>query len=127
MFTAASTLSLDSTLGSISIGYSVSCFVFGILTTQVFIYYRKYPSDRLQYQYLVSVTIIPKGGRCKNEIFHRLRSYGEEHRSSTNPRHAHGELGYSNWQVRYLSGTLCTFIRYRTPRQPFSPFIRTIG
>lgn len=47
--------SLDSTLGAAAIGLSVSCVVFGILTTQVFLYFRRYPADRPFYKVLVGV------------------------------------------------------------------------
>lgn len=45
----------DSTLGAASIGFSVSCVVFGVLTTQVYTYFRRYPSDRVAYKLLVVV------------------------------------------------------------------------
>jgi hypothetical protein len=45
--------SFNDTLGLISVGLDVSCVVFGVLTTQVLIYFRRYPTDRLVYQYLV--------------------------------------------------------------------------
>ncbi|KAF8070023.1 hypothetical protein FPV67DRAFT_1651593 [Lyophyllum atratum] len=47
--------SLDSTLGAATIGLCVSCTVFGILTTQVFLYFRRYPADRLFYKVLVGI------------------------------------------------------------------------
>ncbi|GLB45095.1 hypothetical protein LshimejAT787_1901730 [Lyophyllum shimeji] len=46
---------LDSTLGAVAIGLSVSCVVFGVLSTQVFLYYRRYPADRLFYKLLVGI------------------------------------------------------------------------
>lgn len=36
---------LDGTLGSIEIGGVVSTFLFGIVTLQVWNYYRRYPAD----------------------------------------------------------------------------------
>lgn len=45
--------SFDSTLGAASIGFSVSCVVFGVLSTQVFTYFQRYPSDRPAYKILV--------------------------------------------------------------------------
>ncbi|KAH6912737.1 hypothetical protein BKA70DRAFT_773772 [Coprinopsis sp. MPI-PUGE-AT-0042] len=41
------------TLGAASIGFSLSCGVFGILTTQMFIYFRRYPNDTVGYKVLV--------------------------------------------------------------------------
>jgi hypothetical protein len=42
------------TLGAASIGFSLSCGVFGILTTQMFIYFKRYPKDKAGYKALVS-------------------------------------------------------------------------
>ncbi|KDR82515.1 hypothetical protein GALMADRAFT_237851 [Galerina marginata CBS 339.88] len=47
-------LSLDNTLGAASIGFSVSCVVFGVLTTQLFVYFQRFPSDRIVYKLLVA-------------------------------------------------------------------------
>lgn len=41
------------TLGAASVGFSISCGIFGILTTLIFIYFRRYPRDRLVYKVLV--------------------------------------------------------------------------
>ncbi|KAH6912969.1 hypothetical protein BKA70DRAFT_1531675 [Coprinopsis sp. MPI-PUGE-AT-0042] len=39
-------LSAHSTLGSVFVGFSVACTVFGIVLTQIFFYFRNYPGDR---------------------------------------------------------------------------------
>ncbi|KAK7040658.1 hypothetical protein VNI00_009564 [Paramarasmius palmivorus] len=46
---------VDSTLGAAFIGFAVSCFVFGVLTTQCLTYFRLFPRDRVIYKALVSV------------------------------------------------------------------------
>ncbi|KIM43035.1 hypothetical protein M413DRAFT_69508 [Hebeloma cylindrosporum] len=50
-------LSIQNTLGVASIGFSVSCAVFGILSTQVFVYFQRYPADRAIYKVLVSLRL----------------------------------------------------------------------
>jgi len=47
-------ISIDATLGAAFIGFGVSCIVFGVLTTQVFIFYQRYPLDRIAYKLLVA-------------------------------------------------------------------------
>lgn len=47
--------SLNSTLGAASIGLNVSCIVFGVLTTQAYLYFRRYPEDRPFYKALVGI------------------------------------------------------------------------
>ncbi|KAF8158032.1 hypothetical protein B0H34DRAFT_707244 [Crassisporium funariophilum] len=47
-------LVFDDTLGAASIGFSVSCVVFGVFTTQVFVYFQRYPLDRPAYKFLVA-------------------------------------------------------------------------
>ncbi|KAF4617319.1 hypothetical protein D9613_005804 [Agrocybe pediades] len=44
---------IGSTLGAASIGFYVSCVVFGVFTTQIFVYFRRFPSDRLAYKVLL--------------------------------------------------------------------------
>lgn len=44
----------DDTLGAIFIGFSLSCVAFGVLTSQTFTYFKRYPSDRPAYKLLVS-------------------------------------------------------------------------
>lgn len=50
-------LSTHDTLGPLSIGFSISCVVFGIFTTQVYIYFNRYPLDKPVYKYLVSLIL----------------------------------------------------------------------
>jgi len=47
-------LSIPNTLGAASIGYSVSCAVFGVMAVQLLIYFQRFPSDKLGYKLLVS-------------------------------------------------------------------------
>ncbi|PPQ64158.1 hypothetical protein CVT24_008793 [Panaeolus cyanescens] len=47
-------LSIPDTLGAASIGFSVSCVVFGVLTMQAFTYYQRYPEDKWPYKILVA-------------------------------------------------------------------------
>jgi len=48
-------LKFDDTLGATAIGFAVSCVVFGVFTTQVFVYFQRYHSDRPAYKVLVSL------------------------------------------------------------------------
>ncbi|EEB93148.1 hypothetical protein MPER_08240, partial [Moniliophthora perniciosa FA553] len=45
---------VEDTLGAALIGFSVSCIVFGILSTEVFTYYSRYPRDPNGYKLLVA-------------------------------------------------------------------------
>lgn len=45
---------LDNTIGALLIGFAVSCLVFGILLTQSYVYFSRFPSDKWLYQLLVS-------------------------------------------------------------------------
>ncbi|KAF8994485.1 hypothetical protein BDQ17DRAFT_1095337 [Cyathus striatus] len=45
--------SFHDTLGAVLIGFAVSCVVFGVLTTQVFVYFQRYPADKPGYKILV--------------------------------------------------------------------------
>jgi len=47
-------LAVHSTLGAVSVGFFASSVVFGVLTWQVFTYFRRYPSDKPAYKVLVS-------------------------------------------------------------------------
>lgn len=44
---------IENTLGAASIGFNVACCLFGVLTTQVFIYFKRYCLDRPIYKFLV--------------------------------------------------------------------------
>jgi len=52
--TVMALLSIPNTLGAASIGYSVSCAVFGVMCVQLLTYYQRFPSDKLGYKLLVS-------------------------------------------------------------------------
>lgn len=47
-------LTVDSTLGAASVGFFISSVVFGVLTSQAFTYFRRYPLDKPAYKVLVS-------------------------------------------------------------------------
>jgi len=47
-------LTVDSTLGAASIGFFVSSVIFGLVTSQVYTYFRRYPSDKPGYKILVA-------------------------------------------------------------------------
>ncbi|KAI5892029.1 uncharacterized protein SCHCODRAFT_02625079 [Schizophyllum commune H4-8] len=49
----SSLLNVDQTIGAMSIGFSLSCLLFGVLSTQVFIYFRRYPHDMYGYKAFV--------------------------------------------------------------------------
>ena len=57
------------TLGAASIAFSISCGVFGIFTTLIFIYFRRYPKDKVWYKVLVSLLLISLPGRRVRMIF----------------------------------------------------------
>ena len=44
---------LQSTLGALLIGILLSCILFGILTLQTYLYYTKFPEDRVQLKTIV--------------------------------------------------------------------------
>ncbi|KAF8192167.1 hypothetical protein BJ912DRAFT_278783 [Pholiota molesta] len=48
-------MSFHGTLGAASIGFYFSCVVFGVLTTQVVVYFQRFPNDRLAYKALVAL------------------------------------------------------------------------
>jgi hypothetical protein len=48
----------DDTLGSLFIGIIVSTMVFGILVSQVYTYYRVFPSDKVSYKMIVAVLLL---------------------------------------------------------------------
>ena len=49
---------VDSTLGAVFVGFNISCVVFGVLTTQAYVYFQRFPLDRLPYKILVSFLLI---------------------------------------------------------------------
>ena len=48
-----SALPVHTTLGAVFIGFAAACVIFGILTAQIFSYYRNYPGDKLSFKLLV--------------------------------------------------------------------------
>ncbi|KAK0202186.1 hypothetical protein DFS33DRAFT_1059382 [Desarmillaria ectypa] len=51
-------LNINSTLGAVLIGFAVACCVYGILVTQVFRYFSRYPYDRPVYKGLVLLILL---------------------------------------------------------------------
>lgn len=49
---------IDNTLGAVLVGFACACCVYGILVTQVFTYFSRYPGDRPVYKFLVSTSSI---------------------------------------------------------------------
>lgn len=49
---------IDNTLGAVLVGFAVSCCVYGILITQIYMYFSRYPSDRPFYKLLVSLIML---------------------------------------------------------------------
>lgn len=66
---------VDDTLGAASIGFAFSCVAFGILTAQVYTYFRRYPSDRPVYHVLVSLYCLAQYCFLNNPR-HRSQRYG---------------------------------------------------
>jgi len=48
---------INHTLGAVFIGFAFACVLYGILITQVFHYFRRYPLDKLVYKLTVSVDL----------------------------------------------------------------------
>lgn len=53
-----SSLSVDSTLGAVFVGFAVACIVFGIVLTQIFFYFRNYPGDRPLFKITVFLILL---------------------------------------------------------------------
>jgi hypothetical protein len=51
---AALGLQVDNTLGAAFVGFSISCVVYGLMTAQVYTYFRRYPNDRYCYKFLAA-------------------------------------------------------------------------
>lgn len=51
-------VTIDNTLGAVLVGFASACVVYGILITQVFNYFSRYPSDRVVYKFSVRVYIL---------------------------------------------------------------------
>ncbi|PFH51227.1 hypothetical protein AMATHDRAFT_59512 [Amanita thiersii Skay4041] len=47
-------ITFHSTLGAMFVGFCVACVIFGVLSIQVFTYFRRFPSDRSVYKVLVA-------------------------------------------------------------------------
>ncbi|KDR69188.1 hypothetical protein GALMADRAFT_104136, partial [Galerina marginata CBS 339.88] len=48
-------LDIHGTLGALSVGVLLGCFLFGITTLQVYMYYLGFPGDRVRTKALVGV------------------------------------------------------------------------
>jgi hypothetical protein len=51
---AALGIHFDNTLGAVLVGFAVACIVYGILLTQMWVYFSRFPGDRWVYKALVS-------------------------------------------------------------------------
>ncbi|KAJ7584215.1 hypothetical protein C8J56DRAFT_198969 [Mycena floridula] len=49
---------IDNTLGAILVGFAVSCCVYGILVTHVWVYFSRFPDDRPVYKFLVALIMV---------------------------------------------------------------------
>ncbi|KAF8968903.1 hypothetical protein BDZ97DRAFT_297656 [Flammula alnicola] len=47
-------VTIDDTLGAASIGFYVSCVIFGVFTTQVYVFFQRFPQDKIAYKLLVA-------------------------------------------------------------------------
>ncbi|KAF8148435.1 hypothetical protein B0H34DRAFT_737033 [Crassisporium funariophilum] len=52
------------TLGALSVGVLISCFLFGIVTVQTYIYYSRFPDDQPKWKYLVAFVWILELAHC---------------------------------------------------------------
>jgi len=48
---------INHTLGAVFIGFAFACVLYGILITQVFHYFRRYPLDKLVFKLTVSINL----------------------------------------------------------------------
>lgn len=48
---------INHTLGAVFIGFAFACVLYGILITQIFHYFRRYPLDKLVYKLTVSIDL----------------------------------------------------------------------
>lgn len=48
---------INHTLGAVFIGFAFACVLYGILITQVFHYFRRYPMDKLVFKLTVSIDL----------------------------------------------------------------------
>ncbi|KAF8194063.1 hypothetical protein K438DRAFT_1969353 [Mycena galopus ATCC 62051] len=49
----ASLFPVDATLGAAFVGFAFSCAVFGVITSQIFSYFQRYPGDKILYKFMV--------------------------------------------------------------------------
>ncbi|KAJ2913365.1 hypothetical protein MD484_g7047, partial [Candolleomyces efflorescens] len=49
---------IDATLGAIFLGHTVACVVYGIVVTQVFMYFRNYPGDKTWFKWVVVAILV---------------------------------------------------------------------
>ncbi|KAF9477701.1 hypothetical protein BDN70DRAFT_880887 [Pholiota conissans] len=65
---------LQPTLGALLIGILLSCILFGILTLQTYLYYMKFPEDRIQLKILVGFIWLLELAHCIS-IMHTIYDY----------------------------------------------------
>lgn len=49
---------IHSTLGAVFVGFALACGVYGVLTSQIFSYFRNYPGDKLHFKLLVVLILL---------------------------------------------------------------------
>jgi len=69
--------SIESTLGAVQIGFSVSCVVFGVLLSQAYAYFKNFPVDRSVYRILVSRLFSPENEFSERDcrLYHFCESF----------------------------------------------------
>lgn len=55
---SAARLSIDSTLGAVFVGFAVACCIYGVLVSQVFSYFWRYPQDRPHFKLTVIALLL---------------------------------------------------------------------
>jgi len=71
---------VNATLGALLVGFGASCMFYGILTTQIYVYLRSYPSDRTFNKVLVaSLLVLETANQCfvgHSVYFYTVTNYG---------------------------------------------------
>ena len=73
--------SLANTFGALEIGVAVAIFLFGVVTVQTFMYYQRFPDDRLHFKTLVRsaplLLICDHHSPSSGNLGHRLGYFGK--------------------------------------------------
>jgi len=49
---------IDNTLGAVFVGFALACVMYGVLILQAFVYFGRYPQDRIHFKFLVIVILL---------------------------------------------------------------------